>query len=313
MKTLEIIVFLALIFALGFGIYVFWQNLPIGSVQYTPYSANLSSQEITGAGLNLPEQSRQFYQNMRYRDRNISYELESVCGLTKWVNVKKAFEMISERTNLNFYISKENPEIMIYCSELPSEPGQENHFIAGEGGPTEIINTSLYAVILSGKISIYKEERCSEPKITLHEIFHALGFDHNNNSNSILYPITGCNEQIDGYLIDGLNRLYKTDSNPDIVIEKVTANRTGRYLNFEINITNRGLKDSQNATLHVYSDSLELGNFTLGGLEIGVKKTLDVQNLRISGFSNKITFIVKPAEGEGEISTGNDRAELAIA
>ena len=34
---------------------------------------------------------------------------------------------------------------------------EEGFFVAGEGGPSEVINTSLYGVIFKGKVSFFRE------------------------------------------------------------------------------------------------------------------------------------------------------------
>lgn len=313
MKVLYMVVFVMLVAALGFGVYLMWMNFPFGSVSYNPFSANLSSRIAPQLSFGATE-GAQFYPNMRFRDRSISYRLESICTQKKWDDVNRAFELLEEKTILHFYSLKEGAEISIFCSELPPEPAErKGHFIAGEGGPTEIMNMSTFSVIFGGKISIYRDEPCDEPKIALHEILHALGFDHHNDTKSTMYPITGCNQQLDQYIIDDINRLYRIDSAPDILIEEISANKTGRFLNFYISVSNYGLKEAENVTLYVYSDGLLVGNFPLERLDIGMKKKLAVQNVRMPMDSEKVAFEVYPGKGEKEISMENNRIEIAIA
>lgn len=311
MRVAEALVLLMLAAALGFGAYVFWLNLPGEMRAYKPFSANFTNPLESIEGMNASNEIVQFYSDMRYRDRIISYRLESTCAQTKWANIERAFSILSEKTVLRFYESLENPEIKVLCSEISPESKEKGHFIAGEGGPSEIINTTNFAVILNGRISLYREEICDEPKIAIHEILHALGFDHYNNSVSILYPITGCNQQIDSEIVYDINRLYSIDSLPDLVIESIDANRTGRYLNFDINISNSGLADSVVAKLYVYAENEKVTNFTIGDLEIGMKKMLSVQNIRLPGESNSILFVVE-SDDNREISLENNRAEMSI-
>jgi hypothetical protein len=279
--------------------------LPFENATYKPFSSNFSS------NVGISEKGEQFYPNMRFPDKIISYRLESTCPQKRWVDVERAFAIISERTVLKFYNSRDNPEIKILCSRIAPMPGQEGHFIAGEGGPTEIINTTNFAVILGGNISLYREEQCDEPKIAIHEILHALGFDHHNDSSSIMNPVTGCNQEIDQYIIDDINTLYKMDSLPDLIIDSIKANRTGRYLNFEINISNQGLRESKGANLEIYTLDRKIGNFSVGDLDIGTRKMLFVQNEKLAGDSSKIIFLIS-SKDEGELSLDNNRAEISL-
>jgi hypothetical protein len=313
MKILDFIVLLLLLGALGFGAYVFWLNFPGEPEEYASFVSNFSGIiEKQTENVNASNTLVQFYPNMRYADKNISYRLESACTSEKWEDIKSAFEILSERTILTFYEAREKPEIKVLCSEAVMEAEEAGHFIAGEGGPSEIINTSNYAVILNGKISLYRAERCGEPKIAIHEILHALGFDHYNNTNSIMYPITGCNQEIDEEIVEDINNLYSTKSLPDLAIESITANKTGRYLNFDINISNDGLKDSKWAELNIYSGNEEIANFTIGELEIGMKKMMFVQNVLLSGDSDRLEFVID-SKNEGELSLKNNRAEISLA
>lgn len=310
MRVSEFIVLVMLFGALGIGLYALWINLPGEAVSYKPFSAGTQTPEGLG-NMSVSGEIVQFYPNMRYRDRNISYRLESTCTQKKWENIQKAFNVISERTALSFYSSRESPEIRVLCSEVSPASEEKGHFIAGEGGPSEVINTSKFAVIFTGKIALYRDERCDEPKIAIHEIFHALGFDHYNNSRSILYPVTGCDQEIDAEIISDINSLYSFDSLPDLMIESIYANKTGRFLNFDINITNVGLMDSKGAELKVYVNDNKVANFSVGALEIGMKKLLFVQNIRVPSDSENIVFSVDSADDE-EITMKNNRAEITL-
>lgn len=313
MKILEIVALLMLLIALGLGGYLFLLSYPGESVSYEPFSTNFSG--ITGEqaeGISASSSIVQFYPNMRFRDKNISYELESACNEKKVTDVEKAFSILSEKTILRFYNSKENPGIVIMCSEIAPKAEEKGHFIAGEGGPSEIVNTSNYAVILNGRISLFRKETCDEPKIAIHEILHVLGFDHYDNPDSIMYPVVSCEEKIDQEIIDDINILYSTKSLPDLMIESIAANRTGKYLNFDINISNAGLADSKGANLEVYAGDDRIGDFAVGKLEIGMMRLMFVQNLKLSGNYDKIAFVIA-AEDEEELTLKNNRAELSVA
>ena len=300
MKVIDLLTLLLLVGVLGFGVYVLFQYLPVGGTQYQEYNANFSS-EISG--------NYQFYANMRYPDRAISYTIEDACSEKKRDDVVMAFSIFQEKTVLSFYQSGSGM-IRILCSSIAPRPEDAGHFVAGEGGPTEIINASAYSVILSGKVSLYREEKCGTPNVAIHEILHALGFDHNNNKNSIMYPVTECGQEIDDYIINEISRLYKDDPLPDLLISKLEVNRTGRYLNFDIVVGNYGLKESSGALLVVFVEGESIKEIDLGDVPLGTRKRLIVQNLRLPRNSQIILFKVETSEKE--LSKANNFAELNL-
>ena len=116
MRFVEFMLLILLICVLGMGAYTFWLYFPSGTEQYHPFSSNFTS--LTGGVIGVDEYGAsnkivQFYPNMRYTNRNISYRLESACTQNKWDDIKSAFDIISEKTSLSFYHSKENPEIKV--------------------------------------------------------------------------------------------------------------------------------------------------------------------------------------------------------
>jgi hypothetical protein len=303
MKFLDFLIIMLLFVLLGLGSYIFWLNMPQEPVEYEGFYLDNSDLPETG--------ETQFYPNMRYRDRVISYSISNTCAAKQKLDAQKAFSILSDRTLLDFNkVAVGGAEISILCSELSPDPEKEGHFVAGEGGPSEIINISNYAVIFSGKISLYRENDCDNPNVALHEILHALGFDHNTNERSILFPLTKCNQELDDYVIEEINRLYAIDSRVDLAVERITANRSGRYLSFEISVGNFGLKDSDDARLVIYDGENLIRDFELEGIEIGTRKILSVDNLRIPRKSEVISFVV---EGfEPELDDGNNRVDVRL-
>src|SRR3989344_8150556 len=71
--------------------------------------------ENTNFSLNSSD-SMQFYPNMRFPDSAISYKIND-CPLEKRNEMENAFEIISNKTVLNFYIAKSDEEISIICKE----------------------------------------------------------------------------------------------------------------------------------------------------------------------------------------------------
>ena len=306
-KFSNVIILLFLCALLIFGLYSMYLNLPIGTKIYKPFSGNVSylpENVINGSG-----EVVQFYPNMRYSDRIISYKIESACSEKKSNDIVMAFAAISEKTILSFYQSDDNPEIKVLCSDIAPLAEEKGHFVAGEGGPSEIINTTKFSVILSGKIALYRENKCDKPNVAIHEILHALGFDHINSLKSILYPITSCDQQIDLWVVDHINKLYSIDSLPDLAIDALDASSEGRYLNFNINILNIGLAKSSWAELNLYSDNEKITNFSLGDVEIGEKRILMVENLRLPSREDNIMFVVESSSRE--LTLDNNRIEVS--
>jgi len=307
MKIIETLIFLILFMVLGFSLYLLWLNWPTETISYKPViTGSLQPRQVSVTS--------QFYPNMRYRDRRISYSIGPECNEKKKNDALMAMALLSEKTSLKFYEASDKAELKILCSDLAPEPEQQDYFVAGEGGPTDIINTSLYYVILSGKISLFRSEKCTEPRIALHEMLHALGFDHNQNSLSIMYPVTSCNQEIDNFLIRDINRLYETESIPDLSIAEISANKSGRYLNFYIGVINRGLMEADNVVLSIYADNSKVKEFDLSDIGIGIKKSLNVQNLRMPADVKNIRFVTGYGPGGAgiEIFAGNNNAELIL-
>ena len=306
MKILNILLLLILLGLFGTSSYLFYLVWPSKATQLIKING---SQEDTLDNFNISG-NVQFYKNMRFPDKEITYKFEDKCQTKKKEQVSEAFDIIASKTILKFLHSQENGEITITCSELPPEPEQKGHFIAGEGGPTEIINTSLYAVILAGKISLFRPERCERPNIEIHEILHALGFDHNSNKNSILYPILDCSQKIDDYIINELNALYLQKSLPDLKIKELNASKSKIYLNFHIEIINQGLKNSENATLGIYSNGKLVNNFDLGPIEIGTTKIFEVNNLKVKNSLKNFVFTIDKENKIEEILENNNEISL---
>ncbi len=303
MRILAVLSLFIMILLLIGGIYVFWLNFPT-NFEYNTYVANATS--------HLPAQSYQFYSNMRYVYNNITYEIAPECSAKKRENIRDAFKILEEQTVLRFFPAERKGEIVFFCTNLPSEPESSAHFIAGEGGPVQIINTTSYAVILSGKVSLYRPEKCERPIIALHEILHALGFDHTSDKKSVMFPITDCEQDIDPFIINQINALYETKTAPDLVIARVDAKAVGRYLDFEISVANHGLIDARNVTLSLNADSELVKTFPLEEIGLGQRKMLSVRNVHIPRNVKSLTFSVVVSSRESELIYDNNQATVYL-
>ena len=161
---------------------------------------------------------------------------------------------------------------------------------------------------MAGKISLYRPENCDKPQVAMHELLHALGFDHNNNEKSIMYPLTSCNQELDQDIISEINYLYADPSYADLLIEDLQANKSGRYLGFEIIVSNVGLLDSEDSKLVVYAENEIIKEFDLNELRIGTRKILTVSNIRVPRDFEFLKFEV--VSDEIELSKENNIVKI---
>lgn len=302
MKLLDILVLIALVLALFGSLFFLWKSLPTESKEYQDYIANLTN--------SAPSKSIQFYPNMRYKEPTIPYTLSQNCSQIKKNDIESAFRILESKTPLLFIQDDSDPSLFITCRSTPIKPDQEGHYIAGEGGPTKVINTSRFAIILAGEVAIFRDEKCESPQVALHEILHALGFDHNNNKSSIMNPITECDQQIDLYILQEISRLYATPSLPDISIETIKANKTGRELNFELVAINQGLRTVDNVNLELTSNGKTLASYNLGKFDMGTRKKYSVTRERIPGDAKEIQF--RLITNLQELESNNNHASIRL-
>lgn len=290
--------------AISYGGYYLYQNVPRETIQLKGFT----TPEIIVTNT-LP--SKQFYQNMRYSDRTINYYISDSCPESKSSDVLEALDTIESQTILVFHpVSKAESALNILCSDISPEADEENHFVAGEGGPSRVINSTLYSIILEGKVALYREGNCDNSNVAIHEILHALGFDHNNNPKSILYPTLRCDQEIDQEIIDSINNLYDVDSLPDLIFDEVNATKSGRYLNFHMEVLNRGLKEAKTVTVGIYADGQFIEPFELKDISVGAKKIIDVQNLKVPLNGKTIEFVIDYDSQISEIYEDNNKIVL---
>jgi len=248
----------------------------------------------------------QFYQNIRFQSPNISYKIDA-CPLKKTEDMKKAFEIISNLSVLNFdeVLSKE--EISVFCDEKIQTEG--NLFVAGEGGPSNISRAGKFNVVLNGKILLLRESECPEPNVAIHELLHVLGFKHSENKNNIMYSISSCSQTISDDIINLLEKLYSIPSYSDLEFESAEAVMRGRYLDLNMSIRNNGLKNSEISKIIISSEGKTLKEIEMTPLEIGYGRAVFLSNIYVMKFNVEEIEIFIDADFD-ELDKDNNRIVL---
>jgi hypothetical protein len=251
----------------------------------------------------------QFYENMRYPSRDISYKIYDDCNMQKRYDAETAIDILNNMTELNLYPANNDEWISIHCEDKIKV--EERFFIAGEGGPINITRTENFNVILKGGVLILRDSNCERPNVVIHELLHALGFDHSENPNNIMYPISKCGQTIGEDIINTIDNLYSVPSNPDLSFENVSAVLRGRLLDLNVSIRNNGLKDSEKFRLIVYVDGEKVKDFDIDEMEIGYGLSINLQSLPIKQLSVDV-LTLEIDYGFEELNKENNKMNLEL-
>ena len=287
MKILETILVIIFLIFLVSMLWIYWFT-GFGDVQLLK-----SNSQDSNFSMNLTSDNMQFYENLRYSDSKISYHISDKCTLQKKEDAERAFEILENKTILDFYSVTSNEEILITCESR--QKIKEDYFIAGEGGPVNISKAGQFNVIFNGQVLLIRQSECANPNIALHEILHALGFGHSLNENNIMYEISECSQTLGEDIPRFIDELYSVPSQPDLAFEEVIPLiHDGKYLDLNISIKNIGLKDSEKAFVNVYLDNEVFEKIELKELKVGAGIKITIQNLKFKTTDfNEIKFIIE--------------------
>jgi len=306
----KIILILVIVGLLGYSAMFFYENLPGSPIALKGGIISENSSNISYG------ETQMFYPNMRFSDENISYYIDSSCSKMREDSIGEGFMIIStEIPELSFYRDTENnSEILIGC-EKQYISSDEDVVVAGEGGPTKIINSGEFSVVLRGKVTLYKgvlDNNCDYPVVEIHEIMHVFGFDHSQNKNNIMYNFSSCGQRITPDIIDTLSRLYSIESLPDLYFSDINATKRGRYLDFNAEIRNKGLKDANGIMIKVFVGGEEVTRFDVGDIAIGGGRIMSAQNVKLpSRDTSSVTFEI--VDNQRELDDADNSVTLSVA
>src|SRR3989344_6618101 len=301
LKTILIIIFLIFLVSM---LWIYWFT-GFGDVQLLK-----SNTQDSNFSMNLTSDNMQFYENLRYSDSKISYRIADKCVLQKKADAERAFEILENKTILDFYNVNSNEELLISCEDRHKI--KEDYFDAGEGGHVNISRAGQFNVILNGQVLLIRQSECVNPNIALHEILHALGFGHSLNENNIMYEISECSQTLGEDIPHFIDELYSVPSASDLSFEEVIPLiHDGKYLDLNISIKNIGLKDSEKALVNIYLDNEIFEKIELKELKVGAGMKITIQNLKFKTTDfDKMKFVIE-ADFE-ELSKANNEVSFDI-
>lgn len=257
-----------------------------------------------------------FGENMRFNHNDITYHISSSCSRDKNDRMVQAFDIFEDSFDYITFIpisQVELADIRVFCSNNEVSLGN-NLYTVGEGGPSRIINTSQFKVIEEGTISLYKEtSRCNYPVVELHELLHVFGFDHTANPSSIMYNVSDCKQRITPDMVNVLNDLYAIDPYPDLVISDLSANKRGRYLDFNITVLNEGLLDSGSFEIALLTRGEVFETFDIEEIRVGHGRTIRATNVRLPSLRvESLNFEVDYYKAVTEFNEDNNLVQMRV-
>jgi hypothetical protein len=305
-KIITVVVVLAMLIL---SLSLFYQNLPQDPVTLKVNETAPEPIAIVNYGA-VPL----FADNLRFNHNIISYSIEDECAGSRRGSMVEAFTLFAnEMKIISFYELADGADISVGCSDKHISMG-ENLFAAGEGGPSVIINTSVFKTIEKGKISLFDDSRCDYPVVAVHELGHVFGFDHSPDPDNIMYNVSDCDQRISEDMVRLINNLYSIEALPDAVVGSVNAVKRGKYLDFNITILNEGLIDISDITLSILADGRLIKVVEMGEIGIGYGRTLKATNANLQSRNVEVVeFVLDKNNRVREFNEDNNVIQMTLS
>lgn len=296
-----ILVFMMVVFSVAFVL----ENLPRKPVELKTNYVEPELEAMVDYGA-VPV----FAENLRFNHNLISYSIAEDCDAERRSDMIEAFNIFADKIKIiSFYEVEDDADILVGCSDDFIKLGEEL-FAAGEGGPSRIINTSLFRTIEQGKIVLYNRKDCDYPIVALHELCHVFGFDHTDDPMNTMYSVGDCRQRMSEDMVELMVELYSIEALADARIDWLNATLKGNYLDFNISVLNEGMLSIDAIDLTILADGEEAQVVDLGEIGIGHGRILRVENMRISSSIDKLEFILDVEDKVRELNEGNNVVEV---
>ncbi len=255
------------------------------------------------------------YQNLRS-----SYPNDVKVALSEWTKAA-SFVTFTEVTNA------ENADIVVKWVDRLKEGSKDTI------GNTDLkfLDTERFKVIQSAEIQLLTKEDgkvftdLDMVNLAMHEIGHAIGLDHVDSKDSIMYPKLNLPsvevKQISILDLDALKQIYKLPAKPDMILIEANATkstissliRTRYFVNISVTVQNEGLSDAQESILKILTDGETAKTSVVPKLEVGNKYLLFFGNLEVSSDFSSVELITDPENSIDELDEGNNKIILKIS
>lgn len=305
----KIWVILIALFAFLFSLVYLYNNLPSEPVDLKVTQELSESREIMSYGA-----TPVFSENLRFGSNEITYHIDSnECSQEQIKAMVRAMNIFQEEMVIIKLIRITNQDlakIKVTCPNKKIDLG-DSLYAAGEGGPSQMINTSFFNTILEGKIYLYESPKCDYPVVELHELCHVFGFDHTKDPTNIMFNTSRCEQRISPDMVELINKLYSIEALPELVLSEVSAVKKGKLMDFNVTVMNEGLISAQDTRVFLYSGDEEVQVMDIGFLEVGHGRSVKATNVRLpSSKDNEFKFIVNSSKEEYD--SNNNIAFLTV-
>jgi len=242
------------------------------------------------------------------------YVNNSTCPINRIKDINYATRIWSlETSNLvvfNEMKNKDEASLVINCISGYINQTEENVYIIGLAGIKSFYEVNNFSIITEAEILLSSTlADCVKPVRILHEIGHILGFNHTDDTSSIMYPEESCTQKFTPEIVDTIRELYKC-SLPDLYFSEAKATWSKEKLNLEIYISNRGTKISEPVDLSIETNNTLIYKGKLDPIPPGKILTIKVEDIKVRNKPENISIIIDPYLNLQEIDKNNNIVSL---